>query len=105
MATSTLPPGCCDPSLTSLIEPASWLRSLVGAEKHHKRSNVIGLERLNHLLGHDGAGHARTGIWRDCVYVDVVLLSLKGKRPGETKDTALSRGIVGLAEVTVDTAG
>jgi hypothetical protein len=104
VASSSLPPSSGKPTRAHLVEAASRHRSLVRDKQDHERGVVVGLESLYHLLRHDRAGHLCAGIGSNDVDEDVVLLALKSKRLGETKDTALGRGVVGLAEVSVDTA-
>ena len=101
----TLPPSSSEPSRAHLIEAPGRYGSLVGNKQNDKRCVVVGLKGLNNLLGHDGAGHLGTGVRSNGVDEDVVLLALESKRLGETEDTALGRGVVGLTEVSVNTAG
>jgi hypothetical protein len=102
-ATRALPPRLTHPAGSDLKQSSrSGLGDFVRAQKKHSRSDVVGLESLHHLLGHDGAGHVRAGVGRDGVDVDVVLLAFSGKRPREAQDTALRRCIIRLAEVAVN---
>jgi hypothetical protein len=84
----TLPAGAADPAGADLVETAGGVGGLVAGEEDDERCYVVGLEGLDHLLGHDGAGHGCSGVGGDGVDVDVVLGTLTGKGAGETKDTA-----------------
>ncbi|KAG9533311.1 multifunctional beta-oxidation protein-like protein, partial [Aureobasidium melanogenum] len=106
VSSRSLPASLCSPTGTDLVKSTSArLRHHVRAQKHDKRCNIVRLEGLDHLLGHDGTGHVCTSIWCNGVDQDVILLTFSSKSSGETKDTALGGGVVGLAEVTVDTTG
>jgi hypothetical protein len=102
---SALPPCSGKPARAHLVEAASRYRSLVRDQQDNKRSIVVGLKSLNNLLRHDGAGHLCASVGGNGVDKDIVLLALQSKRLGETEDTALGRGVVGLAEVSVNTTG
>lgn len=107
LSTSTaLPSGLTSPSGARLEETACRLAGhLVGRHDQHDWDDVVGLEGADHLLGHDRGGHGGTGIGRDVVDEDVVLLALTGESTTESKDATLGCGVVGLAKVTVDTGG
>jgi hypothetical protein len=105
VAASSLPSRSGEPAHTALVETASWLGRLVRAEQNNKRGHVVGLQTLDHLLGHDGARHSGAGVGCDGVDEDVVLLALESERLGETENTALGGSVVGLPKVSVDAAG
>lgn len=124
MTAGSLPAGLAAPTAADLVESASRLGAAVAAESEDERRNIVGLEGLDHLLGHDGGGHLSAGVGGDGVDVDVVLLALNGSGTRESKDTAFlfnncqylgcckgslvstyGGGVVGLAKVAVDTAG
>lgn len=83
-----LPAGAADPAGADLVEATGGVGGLVAGEENDEGCYVVGLEGLDHLLGHDGAGHGSSGVGGDGVDVDVVLGTLTGKGAGETKDTA-----------------
>lgn len=86
---SALPPGSSEPTRTHLVKATSRYRSLVRDKQDDEGGIVVGLESLNDLLRHDGAGHLCTGIGGNGVDEDIVLLALKSKGLGKTKNTAL----------------
>ncbi len=55
VATAALPASAAEPTATTLEQTLGGvgLGANVGAEKNHQRRNVVGLEGLDHLLGHD----------------------------------------------------
>ena len=89
VAAGALPPGGTNPAAADFVEAASGvLGNLVAAESKDKRSNVVGLEGLDELLGEDGLGHGGTSVGGDGVDEDVVLGTLEGDGTGEAKDGA-----------------
>jgi hypothetical protein len=100
VAASSLPSSLAAPTATDLIETTSRVRALVTAESKDKRSNVVRLESLNHLLGHDGSGHGGTSIGSNGVDVDAVLVTLKSKGSRETKNTTfLNLSVTGTTHI------
>jgi len=87
VAASSLPASLTAPAASDLVQTAIRSRALVTAESKDKRSNVVGLESLDHLLGHDGGGHGSTSVGGDGVDVDAVLVTLKSKSAREAEDT------------------
>lgn len=89
VATAALPASAAEPTAATLKQTLGGvgLRANVGAEKNHQRRNVVGLEGLDHLLGHDRSSHVGTGVGSNGVNLDVVLSSLQGKSSGESEDT------------------
>lgn len=85
---STLPAGTASPTAADLVKSASGVGALVAAESEDERGNVVGLEGLDELLGHDGGGHGGTGVGSNGVDIDAVLETLKGQSTGESEDTA-----------------
>lgn len=88
VAAGSLPSSATTPAAADFVETTGRGRALVTAESKDKRSNVAGLECLDHLLGHDGGGHGSTGVGSNGVDEDVVLETLKSQGSGESKDTA-----------------
>lgn len=88
VATGSLPSGLADPTAADLVQAAGGVRALVAAESEDKRSNVVGLEGVNHLLRHDGGGHGGTGVGSNGVDVDAVLEALESKGTREAENTA-----------------
>lgn len=87
VASGSLPSSLTAPTAADLVKTASRVGTLVAAESENKRSNVVGLEGLDHLLGHDGGGHGSSGVGGDGVDVDAILEAFKSKRSGEAKNT------------------
>ncbi len=87
VTSSALPAGAAAPTAAYLIEVASRVGADVAAESQNEGRNVVGLECLNHLLGHDGAGHGSASVGSNGVDVDIVLGTLAGQSTGETEDT------------------
>lgn len=85
---STLPAGTASPTAADFVEAARGVGALVAAESEDERGNVVGLEGLDELLGHDGGGHGGTGVGSNGVDVDAVLETLEGQSTGESEDTA-----------------
>lgn len=84
---SSLPASLAGPAAADLVESASGVRAVIATEGEDERRNVVGLEGLNHLGGHDGSGHSGTGVGGNSVDKDVVLLAFDGKSSGESEDT------------------
>src|SRR6185312_3558246 len=87
-----------------LVEAAGVFHRLV-RELGDERRDVLGLERVEQLLGQDRLGHARAGDRRDRVDYDVALATLGRERLREAVDAELGHRVVGLAEVAVDAGG
>lgn len=88
VASASLPSSLTDPAAADLIQAASGVGALVAAEGEDKGSNVVGLEGIDHLLGHDGGGHGSAGVGGNGVDVDAVLEALESQSTGEAKNTA-----------------
>ena len=88
VAAGTLPASGREPAATTLVQAlGTSTRHYVGAKEHHQRSDVVRLEGLDHLLGHDRPGHVSTCVGGNGVDLDVVLGTLKSQGTGETKNT------------------
>ncbi|KAI3479441.1 hypothetical protein L1887_58459 [Cichorium endivia] len=88
---------------TALEDVARNLLVLGGDEVGDNGDDVVGREVLEHLGGHDGGGELTGGDGGEDVGEDVVLGALDGERLAETDHGVLGGGVVGLAEVAVDT--
>lgn len=88
VTTGSLPAGLSTPAAAYLIQPAGGVGAAVTAESEDERSNVVGLEGLDHLGGHDGSRHGSTSVGGDGVDKDVVFLAFDGECSGETENTA-----------------
>lgn len=88
VAAGSLPSSLADPTAADLVQAASGVGALVAAEGEDKGSNVVRLEGIDHLLGHDGGGHGSAGVGGNGVDVDAVLEALEGQSAGEAKNTA-----------------
>lgn len=88
MTAGTLPASAAEPAAATLVQTlCAGLRHNVRAKKSHQGSNVVRLERLDHLLGHDGTGHVGTSIGGNGVDLDVVLSTLESKSARESKNS------------------
>lgn len=96
VAAASLPSSLADPAAADLVKAASGVGALVAAEGEDKGSNVVGLEGVDHLLGHDGGGHGSAGVGGNGVDVDAVLEALESQSAGEAKDTAFLCSILDL---------
>lgn len=88
VAGGSLPSGLSAPAAADLVEAAGGVGALIAAEGEDERSNVVGLEGLDHLLWHDGGGHGCAGVGGDCVDKDVVLVAFEGEGAREAENTA-----------------
>jgi len=93
-----------NPAGSHLKESSGLLARLV-AQVGDDGSNELRLEGVEHLLGHDGGGHTRASEGSDGVHPDVLAGTLASQGVGESNDTELGSGVVGLAVVSVDTSG
>lgn len=89
MSASPLPPSGGKPARAHLVETTSSDGGLVGEKENDERCVEVRLESLDDFLRHDGAGQLCASVGSNSVDKDVVLLALKSKGLGETKDTAL----------------
>jgi hypothetical protein len=87
MATGSLPSSLTAPAAANLVQTTSGVGALVTAESKDKRSNVVGLEGLDHLLGHDSGSHGSTSVGSDGVDVNAILVALESKSTREAEDT------------------
>jgi hypothetical protein len=87
------------------LEDGAVLGGGLVAEVGDERRDVLGLEAIDELLGHDGGGHARAGDGRDGVDKDVALGALLGERRGEADERHFGGRVVGLAKVAVEAGG
>lgn len=88
VTSSALPPGLADPTAANLVEATGGVGNLVAGESEDERSNVVGLEGLDKLLGKDGLGHGSTGVGGDSIDEDVVLRTLERKSAREAENGA-----------------
>jgi len=94
VAAGALPAGAAHPAGADLVEAAGWWSGrLVAGEEKDEGCNVLGLESLDHLLWHDGAGHSGAGVGRDGIDEDVVLGAFAGEGTGEAENTAFLEDI------------
>ena len=92
-----------DPSGTDLKELSRDISVFV-AEVEHERGDVLGLESIEKVLGHDGGGHTSSSNRGDGVDADVLVETLDGQAVGETEKGQFGRAVVGLTSVSVQTS-
>lgn len=91
VAAGALPAGAAAPAAADLVQVTGRVGADVAAESQDEGGNVVRLEGLDHLLGHDRAGHGSAGIGGNGVDVDVVLGTLESQGTREAEDTAFLR--------------
>ena len=96
-----MPSLLCDVTSADFVE-STIVSALIGAKVSDKRSNIVGLESLSDLLGHDSLGHAGASEGSDAVRKNVPLFALLGKRLSEAPKAELGSSVVSLAKGAVD---
>lgn len=92
-----------DPSGTDFKELSRDIRVFV-AEVEHERGDVLGLESIKKVLGHDSRGHTGSSNGGDGVDADVLVETFDGQAVGETEEGQFGRTVVGLTSVSVKTS-
>lgn len=103
-ATGALPADLGNPTAANFKDAAGFLVAAV-SEVADERSDVFGLEGLDHLGRHNGSSHTGTSVGSNDVADNVLALAFKGKRLGETNNTEFGSAVVGLAKVAIQTDG
>lgn len=87
VALGSLLSGRSDPTARNLEETSSRL-VLLRSEVADNRSDKGRRESLDHLFGPNGSGHRRTGVRRNRVREDIVLLAFDGEGLREAENGA-----------------